>query len=67
MMQRRAFLRKMSGAGGAVLVGFRAGRASAQPAPETTTIKLNQIPGICVAPQYVAEDLLRGEGFSDVR
>ncbi len=26
-----------------------------------------QIPGICVAPQYVAEELLRGEGFTDVQ
>ena len=23
-------------------------------------------PGICLAPQYVAEDLLRAEGFTDV-
>ena len=67
MIGRRAFLREVSGAGGAALVGFRAGHASAQPPPETTTIRLNQIPGICVAPQYVAEDLLRAEGFSDVR
>ena len=24
-------------------------------------------PGICIAPQYVAEELLRAEGFTDVR
>jgi len=67
MIGRRTFLRELSGGGGAALVGFRAGHASAQTPPETTTIRLNQIPGICVAPQYVAEDLLRAEGFSDVR
>ena len=67
MMRRRAFLRAMAGVGGAGLVGSRAGRASAQAGLEITTIRLNQIPGICVAPQYVAEDLLRAEGFSDVR
>jgi NitT/TauT family transport system substrate-binding protein len=35
--------------------------------PETTSIRLSKIPGICIAPQYAAEDLLRAEGFSDVR
>ena len=66
MTPRRAFLRLMSGAG-AALAGFHPSRVGAQSPPETATIRLNQIPGICVAPQYVAEDLLRAEGFSDVR
>jgi NitT/TauT family transport system substrate-binding protein len=35
--------------------------------PETTTIRLTQIPGICIAPQYVAEELLKAEGFVDVQ
>jgi len=35
--------------------------------PETTTIRLAKIPGICVAPQYVAEELLRTEGFTTVQ
>src|SRR5207247_5719902 len=34
---------------------------------ERTTIRLTKNPGICIAPQYVAEDLLRAEGFTDVR
>ena len=29
--------------------------------PEVTTIRLSRDPGICVAPQYVAEELLRAE------
>jgi NitT/TauT family transport system substrate-binding protein len=33
---------------------------------ETTRIRLSQIAGICVAPQYVADDLLRAEGFTDI-
>ena len=33
---------------------------------ETTRIRLSQIAGVCVAPQYVAADLLRAEGFTDV-
>ena len=32
--------------------------------PETTTVRLGKIYGICIAPQYVAEDLLRAEGFT---
>lgn len=40
----------------------------AQDAPlETTTIRLTKLPGICIAPQYVAEELLKIEGFSDVQ
>jgi len=41
--------------------------AAAEPPPETMRIRLAQIPGICVAPQYVAEELLHGEGFTDVQ
>ena len=35
--------------------------------PETTRVRLLKDPGICVAPIYVAEELLRAEGFTDVR
>lgn len=34
---------------------------------ETTRIRLTQIAGVCVAPQYVADDLLRAEGFTDIQ
>ena len=34
---------------------------------ETTRIRLTQIPGICIAPQYIATDLLRAEGFTDIQ
>jgi NitT/TauT family transport system substrate-binding protein len=30
------------------------------------TLRLDQTGAICIAPQYVAEELLRGEGFTDV-
>jgi NitT/TauT family transport system substrate-binding protein len=44
------------------------GKVGAQEAPpETTTIHLIKNPGICVAPQYVADELLRAEGFTDVQ
>jgi len=55
----------VAGAGG--VLGLRASRAEAEPPPETTTIRIAWNPGVCLAPAYVAEDLLRGEGFTDVR
>jgi NitT/TauT family transport system substrate-binding protein len=41
--------------------------AGAEPPPETTRIRLVQTTGMCQAPQYVAEELLRSEGFTDVQ
>jgi NitT/TauT family transport system substrate-binding protein len=36
--------------------------------PETTTLHLAKLsPGICIAPQYVADVLLRAEGFTDIQ
>ena len=40
---------------------------AAEPALETTTVRLGRLPVICFAPQYVCEALLRAEGFTDVR
>jgi NitT/TauT family transport system substrate-binding protein len=34
---------------------------------ETTAVRLLKFPGICIAPQYAAEELLRTEGFTDIR
>jgi NitT/TauT family transport system substrate-binding protein len=34
---------------------------------ETTTIRLTKLNGVCIAPQFVAEELLRAESFTDVR
>jgi NitT/TauT family transport system substrate-binding protein len=56
----------LSAAGAASILAAR--RSSSQEAPpETGTIRLAKIPGICIAPQYVAEELLRGEGFTNVQ
>jgi NitT/TauT family transport system substrate-binding protein len=63
---RRRLLATLSSA--AAASAFGGARISAQDAPpETTTIRIANTPGICVAPQYIAEELLRIEGFSDVR
>src|SRR5215472_8296554 len=34
---------------------------------ETTTVRLVNDGSICIAPEYAAEDLLRAEGFTDIR
>jgi NitT/TauT family transport system substrate-binding protein len=66
IQDRRRFLAALSSVGAAGLVG--ASRSSGQEAPlETTTIRLAKITGTCIAPQYLAEDFLRLEGFTDVK
>jgi len=65
--RRRDFLTRSALAGAAGLLGVTPELASAEPPPETTTIRLSLVPSICVAPQYVAESLLRSEGFTDIR
>jgi NitT/TauT family transport system substrate-binding protein len=64
---RREFLSNLSLAGGAALFGLKSDVAAAEPAAETTKLKLDQRPSICVAAQYVAEEFLRAEGFIDVQ
>jgi NitT/TauT family transport system substrate-binding protein len=64
---RRDFLRGATAAGAATFVGLRAARAAAQPPPEITTVRLRQYPSGCQGPMYVAQDLLRAEGFTDVQ
>ena len=66
LQNRRDFLAGLSAAGAAGVLGARGSLADEGP-PETTTIRIGKIGGICLAPQYVAEELLRAEGFTDVR
>ena len=63
---RREFLTALSAAAAATAFGSRASLADEGP-PETTTLRLRLDPNICAAPWYVAEDLLRAEGFTDIR
>ena len=66
-VSRRAFLRVLTLAGITGLLGVRPRPVVAEPPPETTKLRLLKETGrICWAPQYVAEDLLRAEGFTDV-
>jgi NitT/TauT family transport system substrate-binding protein len=66
IQNRRRFLTTLSSAGAAGIVGGSDLLAQEAP-PETTTIRLTKIPGICIAPQYVAEEMLKSEGFTDVQ
>ena len=63
---RRQFLTTLSLAGAAGLLHAPPSRA-AEGALETTTVRIAKIGAICLAPQYVSEELLRAEGFTDIR
>jgi NitT/TauT family transport system substrate-binding protein len=54
-------------AGAAGALGLGRDLLAAEPPPEVKRIRLMQIGGVCVAPQYVAEDILPGEGFTEVQ
>jgi NitT/TauT family transport system substrate-binding protein len=63
---RRLFLSMLSSAACMSLIG--GSNVGAQDERlETTTIRIAKIAGICIAPQYVADALLRAEGFTDIR
>jgi NitT/TauT family transport system substrate-binding protein len=63
---RRRFLTTLSSAGAASLL--RPPRAlAADGALETTSVRIGKLGAICLAPQYISEDLLRAEGFTDIR
>jgi NitT/TauT family transport system substrate-binding protein len=64
---RREFLTTLSLAGAAGFLGVRSESVAAEPPLETTKLKLMEINAICIAPVYVAAELLRAEGFTDVK
>src|SRR5688500_18728563 len=64
---RREFLKATALTGSSALLGLTSNTHAADPAPETTKIALAQSPALCTAPQIVAEELLRGEGFTDIQ
>src|SRR5215470_16888584 len=67
MQSRRRFMGAISLAGAAGLVG--APRSlHAEPPPETLTVRFEKTAGgICVAPMYIVGELLRAEGFAELR
>jgi NitT/TauT family transport system substrate-binding protein len=66
VISRRQFMSGLTAGVTGSLAGRRPLPASAEPPPETRRIRLVRIPSICRAPQYVADHLLRGQGFTDI-
>ena len=66
MQTRREFLTALSVVGGGGLLGPLPSLA-AEEVLETTSVRLSKTPSICIAPQYIADELLREEGFTDIR
>jgi len=62
MISRRRFL---LGSAGAAMVGWPR-PASAQLPLETKAIRFLRSTSLCWAPQYIADELLRAEGFTDI-
>lgn len=65
MITRRDLLGDVAGTVG--LLGWQPGHASGEPTPETTRLRLTELPSLCVAPQYLVKDLLKAEGFIDIQ
>src|SRR5712672_1023335 len=63
---RRRFLATLTATAAASLIGPPNSKAQDR-GLETTTVRIGKIAGICIAPQYVADELLRAEGFTDIR
>lgn len=66
-LSRRDFLARASSLAATGMLGGYAQIAAAEAPPETTKIRLIHSPALCLAPQYIAEDLLRMEGFTDIK
>jgi NitT/TauT family transport system substrate-binding protein len=64
---RRTFLGGLTLVGPAGFLGLLPRGVAAEPPPETTRVRLSKNPGICIAPQYVAEEFLHLEGFTEVQ
>ena len=64
---RRRFLVMTALAGAAGILSPPPGARAAERPLETTSVRIGKLGAICLAPQYVSEDLLRAEGFTEIR
>jgi hypothetical protein len=64
---RRKFLQGPTLAATAVVLGLKSESAAAEPPLETTRIRIHDAPITCFAPVYIADGLLKAEGFTDVQ
>lgn len=67
MITRREFMRDAALAGAAAALAPASTALASEPPPETNRLRLARIPDNCYAPQYMAEEMLPGEGFSDLQ
>src|SRR5215472_6054572 len=65
-MYRRRFIGGIGAAAGASFLR-PASVSAADGTLETTSVTLAKTPALCNAPQFIAEELLRAEGFTEVR
>jgi NitT/TauT family transport system substrate-binding protein len=63
---RRTFLRAVAG-GGIGLATTRGRAVASEPPPETTRVRIAEIVSSCRSPEWMAEELLRAEGFTEVQ
>jgi NitT/TauT family transport system substrate-binding protein len=64
---RREFLCALTLATASGVLGLKDEAAAAEPPPEMTRLRIPQVPSTCRSPEWVAEELLRTEGFTDVQ
>jgi NitT/TauT family transport system substrate-binding protein len=67
MISRRRFLRDAAVAGVATAFGLGREGIAAEAPPETARVRIPSVENVCWAPAYIAGDLLKSEGFADVR
>ena len=71
MIDRREFVAGLAATASVAAIGLRGSPSAAEAPPEITTLRLYRppttLPGVCAAPQVIAEELLKAEGFTDVR
>jgi NitT/TauT family transport system substrate-binding protein len=63
---QRRLLGGLTLAGTVGFLGLYPRPVAAEPPLETTRLRVHHSLSLCLAPQYVAEELLRGEGFTEV-
>jgi NitT/TauT family transport system substrate-binding protein len=66
-VSRRMFLGGLTLLGTTGFLGLYPRSIAAESPPETTKIRLGHSTAICVAPLYVAAELLPAEGFTEVQ
>src|SRR5215470_10541371 len=64
-LSRRKFMQHVSLAAAVLRIPRTA--SAAEPPPETKTVRFSNYPAICIAPQWVAEEMLKAEGLTDVQ